>query len=436
MNSSIAKRYSLVLQQLHRWRSITLVGQVPEEMQDGFLALEAPNLRSIKIYHYPVVYDSECEVMIPSEGQCLSELILGKAFMDWSNPRIARLRILRLDAINDNGPSLLDVHKILSESPDLEFLSISGWDDWGEDIDYLPSTLEPVHLPSLATLIIDDVQSDVSKGLLAILKAPSCKYFHIREMEMSAFGDVLQSGDAQLLRAPLAAIPQKLFLSYDYGFRCVTISTDEDCAYVVPDIKRATSKLSDNCGVHVKLCTPETPGGDNASIDYSSLLSTIYERILQPALSELNIEVEFKISQSDNSRGPLNPFDYTLLHHLPFVTHLRLADTVPHHYHIIKYLSSPQKYHRDDNVEEEKWVFPRLCEVISEWDDSDFGDVVVNLDMLAQSIRVGGLMIHETGREIVVPLERIIIWEPADMVILADWTPESGWAEWEEVDTP
>lgn len=437
MDVEMEKRFFIVLTESHRWRSLTIAGHISEEMQAQFMGLATPNLHYLNVCHYPNPFDPDMvtRIILSPTGSLLREVVLGVATLDWSCARIAGLRILRLHALNEGRPSLLELHQVLSNSPELELFSISGWSSLdAEDITKALSSLQVVNLPSLTTLIIDKVHPSVSKTVLSLVQAPQCKYLHIRAIEMNALQEVLQPSHlVPLLLKPAEATAHQLFLSYNYDTGGIIIGLNKELEYPTCTVRRPTRKLSGRSGIHVEIITGEGSETNHPS-HRNELLSILFQEVLQPAFSGLDLHVELQIyNSSDRDTTLENPNrpNFELLYHLPLITHLRICDTFSDHSALIEYLSHPHitPGGRADIDRKERWLFPRLQAITSECDPFACDDIIEDLDDLALSKRVDGQTEPGLG-DLTAPLKSMTLWSSdGDDYMIKDWTSDRGWSE-------
>ncbi|KAG9044824.1 hypothetical protein FS837_007483 [Tulasnella sp. UAMH 9824] len=157
----------------HRWRKIdfTLSCGLYEDVEE---LLEAPT-PALEVLRVSVKYPSSSSTMGPfylAPGPPLKELTLHRVITSWHSPRLFGLIKLDLGDTN-SGPSINQLLRILSNSPQLEHLSLTalqppeyGATSWSSD---------PVLLEHLKTLDVTDSGPKYISALLSSAQFPRCK---------------------------------------------------------------------------------------------------------------------------------------------------------------------------------------------------------------------------------------------------------------------
>ncbi|KAG8947684.1 hypothetical protein FRC04_010528 [Tulasnella sp. 424] len=252
---------------------------------------------------------------------------------------------------------------------------------------HLP-TLDLITLNSLSTLILDGINSLLVQGISSFIQAPNCKYLKIRSVRASAVPNpIATSRLIELLRGPLRETSM-LFVTYYQLDGELEIGTEqEEKKLGVLDIREATSKLAARRGIYFDIQCSDIVG-DNGPKPWNDLLRTFARTVLQPALSGLNIPVQFQLSEvgSDWPSGEdFQEFAFENLFEIPSIRYFQL-NAFPGTMSVLEYLASPQPISTTEGDDGHLcWPCPQLEKIIIWWDDENSDDVRCALDRLISS---------------------------------------------------
>ncbi|KAG8918925.1 hypothetical protein FRC00_011940 [Tulasnella sp. 408] len=232
------------------------------------------------------------------------------------------LQSLRIQGLKHNQPTLLQLHTIISSSPELEVLALTFW-EW-EAAGSAPTvpSLYPIALNSLKTLILDSINPVVVEGLSSIIIAPKCNNLKLHRVGGNMVHDQLTASRfVHLLRGPLREA-SGLFLDYNqprgeiiFGAKEEEEGSDE------LGIRAATSKLAKRRRLYFNVSLGSAV--QKKSRVWNDLMRTAMRNVFQPALSGLQLPIEFKL------RGPpLHPTRVEESQELPYAIFLELPLTI------------------------------------------------------------------------------------------------------------
>lgn len=245
---------------------------------------------------------------IASDGPNLRHVDTRGMGLQWNSPRFTHLHTISLRDFKHHIPQIIDLHAILSSSPELErfcMINITPSDD--ESLESPPTFIRPIHLPQLKTLAFSHVPTVIGQGIIPLIRASACHTIVID-------GDRDFSVALEPQETTTQLIAKSMILS-----NFLKLGVEEDDAACIwirsgPTIdSNWTCWARDRPGVNVKLAVPSTEVIprlwdylDNAIRGHGG--GTIIE----------SIEVEWA--------GQEIPFPFTLLEHCPALTSLRFDD--------------------------------------------------------------------------------------------------------------
>ncbi|KAG8918920.1 hypothetical protein FRC00_011945, partial [Tulasnella sp. 408] len=204
----------------------------------------------------------------------------------------------------------------------LEVLALTSW-EW-EAAGSAPTvpSLYPIALNSLKTLILDSINPVVVEGLSSIIIAPKCHNLKLHRVGGNMVHDQLTASRfVDLLRGPLRG-GSGLFLDYNqprgeiiFGAKEEEEGSDE------LGIRAATSKLTKRRRLYFNVSLGTAV--QKKSRLWNDLMRTAMRNVFQPALSGLQLPIEFKL------RGPpLHPTRVEESLELPYAIFLELPLTI------------------------------------------------------------------------------------------------------------
>ncbi|KAG9046405.1 hypothetical protein FS837_004498 [Tulasnella sp. UAMH 9824] len=368
---STGKLMKLVSAESQRWRSLTLAGPLSEPIQTWFLQVPTSHLTDINICLIQRFPQPEVpKLRLTQDGYPLRNVVLGYVALDWDCSKMTGLRSLRIQGLRGSQPTLSQLHKIISSSPELEVLVLASW-DW-EAVGSAPTVpnLQPVALNFLKTLILDSIDPCMVEGVILIVTAPNCHNLKIDWIR----GNVAQDQStalqlANLLRGPLKAA-SALFLTYNQTQGEIMLGmTEEEKKLGEFDIREATSKLAKRRGFYLHMSLGRA-AGNNGAARWNYLLRTILRKVLQPLLLGLNIPIQFKLYAPPGHPPPEEGspnLAYDIFFDLSFAKSLLLLD-LPETISIVDYLASPQHaFQENGDSRPLAWPCPRLENVTIMW---------------------------------------------------------------------
>ncbi|KAG8925222.1 hypothetical protein FRC01_010476 [Tulasnella sp. 417] len=373
MNEAARKLADLVCAESQRWRSLTVAGWLSDRKQSQLLQVPAPRLININICD--LHFGAARSIRLTPDGPPLRDVVLGYVALDWDCSRLRGLRTLRIQGLEDSQPTLLQLHTIISSSPELEVLALVFWDrdHWGSA--HSPPRLDIIKLDFLNTLILDSIDPVVAGGISSSIIAPKCKNLKIDGVRV----DVVQDQNAASRLADLLHGPSKgasaLFLDFDNALGEIILGEEEDSKDDVElNIREATSKLAKRRGLYFKTAFTSSAEGNNIQT-WNNLLPTLTGNVLEPALLGLNVPVQLQFWDPFEELSP-----EILFTAFGFITSLELGKSSGI-ISAIDYLASPQPHPgKDSDNKQQSWACPRLEKVTILWDDSDCQDLRDALD--------------------------------------------------------
>ncbi|KAG8958097.1 hypothetical protein FRC00_003048 [Tulasnella sp. 408] len=428
------KLMQLISPESQRWRSLTLKGSLTDRVQNQLIQVPNPRLININICDLRNASGTVFNFPLTPEGHSLRKVVLGCVALDWDCSRLKGLRSLRVQGLRENQPTLLQLHKMISSSPELEVLVLAYWHWEFPGSADAPPNLDTITLKCLNTLVLDSMDPNVVGGISSLIVAPNCTNLKIDWARANVVQDQYAASRlADLLRGPSKGAPA-LFLTYDNIFGDISLGEQEDGEdREVLDIREATSKLAKRRGLYFDISFAN-PVGDNTSQYWNDLLRTLMENVLQPALSDLNIPVQFQLR--DPPRDESEQLAPDILFGLDFITGLKLFRS-PEIIATIDYLASTQPHPGENGHSRLRaWPCPHLENITVLWDEGDCKDVRDALDRL-RSNRAECLIEGETdspgGSQLgdlrPRPIKEIIIQNFSGYEIYT-WS-EEGWISFE-----
>lgn len=187
----------------NRWQSVHLsllesdadaVGKAFEGKTSGLLDLTVG--RQMISTQTPHIH-----LQLNGEGS-LRHISLSRAIVPWDSQRLSRLQSLEIAFLHAYLPTLEDLHRILSASPQLERLGFHLLE--GRLLHPSVSPL-PIDMPSLVSLHVEHVPRELPQYILKTLRAPHLKslFFETREdyLEIEEYRTYLLRLAAQILRS-------------------------------------------------------------------------------------------------------------------------------------------------------------------------------------------------------------------------------------------
>ncbi|KAG8947686.1 hypothetical protein FRC04_010530 [Tulasnella sp. 424] len=297
MNPTTVEHTETISSESRRWRSLTLAGYISDHVQRHLIQVPNPRLMDINVCNPDSGYGSGPHQNLPLTlgGYALRNVVLGFTTLDWDSPRLKGLRNLRLHGLRNNAPTHIQLHTIISASPELEVLGLTlcRW-ELETSAQVLPS-LDLITLDSLTTLILYEIDRSMAHCVSSFIQAPNCSYLKIRYVRAMAVPDPIATWRlVKLLRGPLQGT-SKLFVTYDERDGGLDLGTEqEEKELGVLDIREATSKLAARREIYFEIQCSHVVG-DNGPQPWNDVLRTFARTVIQPALSGLNIPVRFQL---------------------------------------------------------------------------------------------------------------------------------------------
>ncbi|KAG8896007.1 hypothetical protein FRC00_006642 [Tulasnella sp. 408] len=374
------KLMELISPESQRWRSLTLKGSLTDRVQNQLIQVPNPRLININICDLRNASGTLFNFPLTPEGHSLRNVVLGCVALDWDCSRLKGLRSLRVQGLRENQPTLLQLHKMISSSPELEVLVLATWHWEFPGSADAPPTLDAITLQFLNTLVLDCIDPNVVGGISSFMVAPNCRNLKIDW----ARGNVVQDQYAASRLADLLRSPSKgasaLFLTYNHIYGEILLGEEEDGEdRDLLDIREATSKLAKRRGLYFDISFVNPVEGSIPQ-SWNDLLWTLMEDVLQPALSDLNIPIQFQLQDPpEDESEELAP---DILFGLDFITGLKLFRS-PEIIATIDYLASPQTRPGEGGHSRPRaWPCPHLENITVLWDEGDCKDVRDALDRL------------------------------------------------------
>ncbi|KAG8913912.1 hypothetical protein FRC01_004328, partial [Tulasnella sp. 417] len=108
-----------------RWKLLAFEGDLTVEMAE-LLQSPAPNLDSLLISSWGFM-DAGSRALDLGEGRNIQYLDIDNITVPWNSARLCGLRGVQIQHIKGTPPSLAELHAMLSASPELWWLQLSGW---------------------------------------------------------------------------------------------------------------------------------------------------------------------------------------------------------------------------------------------------------------------------------------------------------------------
>ncbi|KAG9040840.1 hypothetical protein FS837_013041 [Tulasnella sp. UAMH 9824] len=383
----------LISPESQRWRSLTLKGSLSDHIQNQLIQVPNPRLINLNICDLRNAYGTAFDFPLTPEGHPLRNVVLGRVALDWDCSRLKGLRCLRVQGLRENKPTLLQLHTMISSSPELEVLVLGSWHwEYPGSAD-APPNLDTIKLQFLKTLILDSMDPNIVGGISSLIIAPICRNLKIDWARANVVQDQYAASRlANLLHGP-SKEASALFLTYDHISGEILLGEEEDGVdRELLDIREATSKLAKRRGLYFDISFAN-PVQDSVSQSWNDSLRALMENVLQPALSDLNIPIQFQ--QEDPPEDESEELAPDILFGLDFITSLKLFRS-PGIITTIDYLASPQA-RPDENGQSKPraWPCPHLEKITVLWDEEDCKNVRDALDRL-RSNRAGCLIEGET----------------------------------------
>ncbi|KAG9043676.1 hypothetical protein FS837_009244 [Tulasnella sp. UAMH 9824] len=369
----------LAVQHATRWKSLIFKGRLTDEL---FALLETPAPLLSELFIYPYNGPDQRQFHL-SEGAFMKHLDCDFCSLPWDSSRLSKLQSIQIRNLTRDLPSIPQLRNILEASPQLHWLLLASWSDDSQgttpaaDADTSKgkqvaesSPPSPIHLPSLETLVLQNVPRDINDYLLTHIYAPSCTCLiaGIRPASLRSLPPRLSPNQthpsntfADLLSPAITAAPE-IMMSYEESkgtFRIYSSPEPEVSNEWIHWVKRKP-------GINFLFHTDKTAevGAD-----------------LRHALSGLNLEKATTLNLIGDGTNPngeattdtasngetSSSFPVEALQALPQVTQLfsarnfRVGD-------VVKYLSQPLAEVSGRTDGEETWPLPQLSTLsLSRW---------------------------------------------------------------------
>ncbi|KAG8951239.1 hypothetical protein FRC00_007342, partial [Tulasnella sp. 408] len=301
--------------------------------------------------------------------------------LPWDSSRLSKLQSIQIRNLTRDLPSIPQLRHILEASPQLQWLLLASWSDDSHETTPAADTSKgkqvaesrppsPVHLPSLETLVLQNVPKDINDYLLTHIHAPACTCLiaGIRPASLRSLPSRLSPNQihpsntfADLLSPAISAAPE-IMMSYEEAkgtFRIYSSPEPEVSNEWIHWVKRKP-------GINFLFHTDKTPeiGSD-----------------LRHALSGLNLEKATTLNLIGDGANPsgeatvdtaangetTSSFPVEALQALPQVTQLfsarnfRVGD-------VLKHLGQPLAEVSEKTDGGESWPLPQLSTLsLSRW---------------------------------------------------------------------
>ncbi|KAG8910835.1 hypothetical protein FRC00_007458, partial [Tulasnella sp. 408] len=301
--------------------------------------------------------------------------------LPWDSSRLSKLQSIQIRNLTRDLPSIAQLGNILAASPQLQWLLLASWSDDSHETTPAAdaskgkqvaesSPPSPVHLPSLETLVLQNVPRDINDYLLTHIHAPACTCLiaGIRPASLRSLPPRLSPNQihpsntfADLLSPAISAAPD-IMMSYEEAkgtFRIYSSPEPEVSNEWIHWVKRKP-------GINFLFHTDKTPeiGSD-----------------LRHALSGLNLEKATTLNLIGDGANPsgevtvdtaangetTSSFPVEALQALPQVTQLfsarnfRVGD-------VLKHLGRPLAEVSEKTDGGESWPLPQLSTLsLSRW---------------------------------------------------------------------
>ncbi|KAG8989010.1 hypothetical protein FRB90_002450 [Tulasnella sp. 427] len=171
---------TLAAQHASRWKSLIFKGRLTDEL---FALLETPAPMMSELFIYP--YNGPDQRLFHlGDGAPLRHLDCDFCSLPWDSDRLSKLRSIQLRNLTCDLPSIPQLRGILEASPQLQWLLLASWSDESQTAGS-PTTeaskgkqvagpQDPFHLPSLETLVLQNIPRAINNYLLTHIEAPSC----------------------------------------------------------------------------------------------------------------------------------------------------------------------------------------------------------------------------------------------------------------------
>ncbi|KAG9040839.1 hypothetical protein FS837_013040 [Tulasnella sp. UAMH 9824] len=424
----------LISSESRRWRSLTLKGYVSDRIQNQLIQVPNPQLININICDLRNASGMVLDFPLNPEGLPLRNVVLGGAALDWDCSRLKGLRSLRVQGLRENQPTLLQLHKIISSSPELEVAILASWNWEFPGSADAPPNLDAIRLQYLNPLILDSINPNVVGGISSLIAAPNCQNLRIDWARANVVQDQYAASRLADLLHGLSKGASALFLTYNPIYRDISLADENDRGDEgSTNILEATSKLAKRRGLYFHFRVPNA-AEDNVPQPQEESLGILIRNVFRPALSGLNIPVQFHLwTESEDGPGELAP---DVLFDFDFITSLKLS-SYPGFISTIDYLASPQPCPgEDDHIRPGSWPCPYLEKITVLCKKGNFQGLRDALDRLrrnrAQCLVEGGA-VGPRGPHLEDqrprPIKEIII-KNYKGAVFQTWS-EEGWILWE-----
>ncbi|KAG8971046.1 hypothetical protein FRC05_011512 [Tulasnella sp. 425] len=220
----------LAVQHATRWKSLIFKGRLTDEL---FTLLETPAPMLSELFIYPYNGPDQRQFHL-SEGTFLKHLDCDFCTLPWESSRLSNIQSIQIRNLTKDLPSIPQLRNILEASPQLQWLLLASWTDDTQATSPAADTSKgkqvaqsdpqsPIHLPSLETLVLQNIPRDINDYLLTHIDAPlcTCLIAGIRPVSLSSLPPRLSPNQthpsntfANLISPAISAAPE-IMLSYE-----------------------------------------------------------------------------------------------------------------------------------------------------------------------------------------------------------------------------
>ncbi|KAG9043681.1 hypothetical protein FS837_009249 [Tulasnella sp. UAMH 9824] len=234
----------------NRWRSVLYEHRPETQAFLSHLQTQTSGLIDILIFNPVFSQEETITLDLSSEGPCLRHAeIWGMGLPNWQSPRLTGLVTLSLGNMHHGAPRPEHLYTILSSSPRLERLSVANLTPIDTNSSSFPTAPPPITLPVLTALAFRSVSSSITRAIVPLIRATSCKTVVVTSFRLPPEETTLE-----LLAQPITVSESlKLELKME-GEPCIHVRSEPNISH------RWAYWAFDDPGVDVKLAVPSAGG--------------------------------------------------------------------------------------------------------------------------------------------------------------------------------
>ncbi|KAG8920026.1 hypothetical protein FRC00_010575 [Tulasnella sp. 408] len=237
-----------------RWRSVLYEHRPETQAFLSHLQTQTSGLTDILIYNPLFSYGETLTLDLSPEGPRLRHAEIWGMCLPWQSPRLNDLVTLSLGNIQNGAPQPEHLYTVLSSSPRLERLSVANLTPVDTHSRPFPTAPPPITLPVLAVLAFRGVSSSITRAIVPLIRATSCKTVMVTGEQNFSFRLPPDETTLELLAQPITVSESlKLELKME-GEPYIHVRSEPNVSH------RWAYWAFDDPGVDVKLALPSAGG--------------------------------------------------------------------------------------------------------------------------------------------------------------------------------